>query len=127
LFNRRFLQDRRNRLLGAERAPSTDAAHVQVILAITPLFLALHVRSHTTTIEYLLLWEKGICDYAYTPYLMKPLMASVVPSSTKSQSHSQSHRLMGVIVMTVKFHSTFPRINLQGRLGKKPDLVSVIQ
>ena len=125
MFNRRFLRDRRDRLLGAERAPSTDATHVT--LAITPLFLALHVCSHTTTIEYLLLWERGICDYAYTLYLMKPLMASVVPSSTKSQSHSQSHRLMGVIVMTVKFHSTFPRVNLRGRLGKKPDLVSVIQ
>jgi len=51
---------------------------------------------------------------------------SVVPSSTKSQSHGQNHRLMGVIVMTVEFHLTYPRVNLQGRLGKTPDLVSVI-
>ena len=48
---------------------------------------------------------------------------SVVPSSTKSQSHGQSHRLMGMTVMTVKFHLTFLRVNLQGRLGKTPDLV----
>jgi len=34
---------------------------------------------------------------------------------------------MGVIVMTIKFHLTFPRVNLQGRLGKTLDLGSVIQ
>lgn len=73
LVSPRFLRDRRDRLLGAERVPSTDAAHV--ILAIAPLFLALHVRSRTAILEYHLLWAKGICDYAYTPYLMKPLKA----------------------------------------------------
>jgi len=68
-----FLRDHRNRLLRAERAPSTDAAHV--ILAIPPLFLALHIHSRKTIIAYLFLWAKGICEYAYTPYLMKSLKA----------------------------------------------------
>ena len=34
---------------------------------------------------------------------------SVGPSSIKSQSHSQSQRLMGVMVMTLNFDLTFPR------------------
>ena len=41
---------------------------------------------------------------------------SVAPSSIKSQGHSQSHRLMGVTVMTVNFDLTFPHPVFQGCL-----------
>ena len=40
------------------------------------------------------------------------LWYSVVPSSTKSQSHSQNYRLMRVIVMTVKLHWKNPRFGI---------------